>query len=195
MKPVIAIFDEFFDNAEVVRTDVVAGRFEDVVNPVDGVVYPGINKDLPGYITSTIVSRLSEIVGAPVKPTAIFARVTTKSLKDAPHKIHSDRVMGQFSAHIYLSERWPTGAGTSFWVHPSQGERHDKLTDVDLVREDQNSPERWFPGPQVQGEFNRALLHDACLWHCAEPVGGWGTSEMDGRLVITCFFNVEENAE
>jgi hypothetical protein len=99
--------------------------------------------------------------------------------------------MGEYSLHVYLSKKWPEGAGTSFWRHPTQGDRHDDETDIDVIQADQNDISRWMRSFTVQGRFNRAVIHDASFWHCAEPVGGWGTDPHNGRLVHTTFFRGE----
>jgi hypothetical protein len=189
-RPSIAIFDDFFPDPEAARAAIVSGPFLDFKSPWDGVSYPGINKEIPEEIKHFVVKRLSEILGAPVEPAVIFARLTSKNTSESPHQIHSDRLMAEFSAHVYISKHWPMGAGTSFWAHESEGRRHTEDTDVELVQEDMKDLSKWIQVFTAQGDFNRLVVHDASFWHCAEPVGGWGETAEDGRVVLTCFFNV-----
>jgi len=192
MRPVLAVFDGFFRDPEQVRRDILAGPFADVCNPVDGVSYPDINIEVPPYVSEYVVTRLEEIFSAKVNPKVIFARLTRATGRKAPHAVHSDRIMGQYSAHVYISREWPEGAGTSFWTHVTEGSRHDENTDIDLIAKDYNDLSQWEKTINCQGLFNRVLIHDACFWHCAEPIGGWGDSPENGRVVLTCFFDVVE---
>lgn len=192
MKPTIAIFDDFFPDPERARQAIVSGQFVDVKNPIDGVVYPGINHQLPGWVEFFVLRRLSVVLNGPVTSKAMFARLTSSVTGPAPHQIHSDTIMGQYSAHVYLSREWPEGAGTSFWSHESEGFMHTEETDIAKISVDMHRREPWRNDLRCQGLFNRILIHDARYWHCAEPVGGWGSTPEDGRLVLTCFFDAEK---
>ena len=191
MKPVIAIYDNFFKKPENVYHDVVtAGKFEDFTSPADGVVYPGINQSIPEYVSDELLVRLSDILDDSITNPIVFARATHENTPPAPHYIHSDKIMADYSCHVYLSKVWPYGSGTAIWEHKTQGNKHTDETDVDTVINDMNSSDNWFHVKQCQGKFNRILMHDASLWHSAEPYGGWGESHLNGRVVLTCFFSV-----
>jgi len=192
MKPVIMVADDFFPDPDVMQYQVLNGEFENFVSPWDNVTYPGINKVLPFRVVERLHKRLGEILGAEIQPVATFARLTSKNTPAAPHKIHSDRVMANYSAHIYVSSEWPPGGGTSFWTHKTEGHMQTDDTDVDAVVRDMNSLDMWTRSHTCQGKFNRVVIHDARYWHCAEPIGGWGDNPSNGRVVITCFFNVKE---
>lgn len=190
MKPVLAVFDDFFYDADRVYNEVVVGgRFEPFVSPWDDVTYPGINKAIPAWIEDFMITRLEEVTGEHVDIQALFARVTSNLTGPAPHRIHSDKIMAQHSAHVYLSKEWPFGGGTSFWTHNIDGPFHDDNTDTEMVMRDSHDPDKWTMTMNCHGKFNRLLIHDARCWHSAEPVGGWGESPADGRVVLTCFFN------
>jgi len=191
MKPVLLMADDFFPDPQSARERIVEGIFGDFTSPWDGVVYPGINRDIPESITDWLKMRLGLIVNGPIEPKAIFARVTTKNTGPAPHQIHCDTIMGMYSAHVYISTYWPEASGTSFWTHHSEGPKHTPATDLTRVLEDMNDVSRWTQTMVCQGKFNRLLVHDASFWHCAEPVGGWGENAEDGRVVLTCFFNTK----
>jgi hypothetical protein len=103
----------------------------------------------------------------------------------APSKIHSDRDMGNFTAHVYLSRQ--TVASTAFFRHVDLGymaERH--MTGSEWTQD----PAEWEKYLTVHGKQNRILVHGAAPFHCAEPENGFGTLGIDARLVLTCFFNV-----
>lgn len=189
MKPVVASFDSFFPDITPIREALLKAGFSTVVSPVDGITYPGICLDIPKPISSFFVSRLSQILGGEVTCRTMFARVTSKETGVAPHQIHSDVIMGMAAAHVYISPVWPEGSGTSFWRHKIYGERHLDDADAAIVMRDSKDRDKWLPTLSCQGRENRLLIHDAQLWHCAEPVGGWGEGIEDGRIVLTCFFD------
>ena len=191
-RPELAIFDGFFTNFEEVYQDIVAGEFKDFASPWDAVTYPGINQEISPWIKKLFHVKLSQILDAEIEDVATFARMTTETTAPAPHAIHSDAGMAQFSAHVYLSKDWPVNAGTSFWAHLLDGTRHTPETNIERVRADSHRSDAWRHSATVQGHANRALIHAAGLWHRAEPFGGWGKDQHDGRLVLTCFFNHKE---
>ena len=56
--------------------------------------------------------------------------------------------------------------------------------------EDHSKPDKWQIMDMCQMKPNRALIFEAGKMHRAEPIGGFGSDEKDGRLVLTCFFDV-----
>lgn len=191
-RPLLCVFDDFFAEIESVREEIVCGEFGPYESPWDGVRYPGIQKDVPEWVKQMFHVKLSKICEAEIQDVATFARLTTLDLPPAPHAIHADSSMAQFSAHLYLSRQWPVGSGTSFWKHRTEGTTHSSKTDVTRVTADSHVEEAWEKYVAVQGAYNRACVHAANLWHRAEPYGGWGSRPDDGRLVLTCFFNITE---
>lgn len=188
MTPVIGIFDNFFSDPERVFNEISAGSFRDYKSPWDDVVYPFINDFIPRFVSDNVEDRLKQILGTDIVVTAMFARATPKKIM-APHKIHSDKIMGQYSAHVYLSQSWPVGSGTAFWMHNKEGHKHTDETDVVRIQRDQNDDTKWKKTFAAQGQFNRMVMHDACLWHSAEPADGFGETKKDSRLVLTTFFS------
>lgn len=188
MQPVLAVFDNFFDQFDRVYSEISRGHFREYLSPFDGVVYPGINDFIPRFVSDEIERRLQAITGRDVLVTAMFARLSLGGVY-APHKIHSDKIMGQYSMHVYLSPHWPCGGGTSFWEHKTQGCEHNDDTDVEVIQRDQNDSSKWNQKYVIQARANRALIHRSTSWHAAEPAGGFGDNPRNGRLVLTTFFS------
>ena len=186
MTPIIAVRDGFFRDPVAARAAVLAGNFADIANPADGVVYPAINHELPTSVVAEVLAGIEFLTGRAPELRSIFARATYAGLV-AENKIHSDLVMGSFAAHVYLSPGWPAGAGTSFWANKRVGMVHKASMDPTVIRT--NHIEDWDRYLSVQAAFNRMLIHRGDAWHLAEPVGGWGSTPEDGRLVITAFFD------
>ena len=186
MHTVLAMFDGFFDEPEMVRKAILEREFSSVVNPADKVEYPFVCLDVPLAVRESFVGRLSMIVLRPIAPQVIFARLMPEGL-EIPHHVHSDRGMGDYSAHVYLSEKWPEGSGTGFYTHETEG--HRECTETKKENLDYKSMDKWEKNLFCQGQFNRLLIHDASFFHCAEPTNGFGKTKEDSRLVLTCFFN------
>ena len=55
-----------------------------------------------------------------------------------------------------------------------------------------NKPHMWDVYKMFNMKANRAVWYPSDLMHRAEPVGGFGDDEQDGRLVYTMFFNKEK---
>ena len=186
MHTVLSMFDGFFWEPEKVRESIIAKEFSTVKSDVDGVEYPHICLDLPEEVKAEFVSKLSTIVGYQVTPNFIFARMMPEGVQN-PHQVHSDRSMGYYSAHVYLSPQWPEGAGTGFYTHDTEGHRETGLTKHENLSF--KGFDKWTRNLFCQGLFNRLLMHDSSFYHCAEPAQGFGTTKEDSRLVLTCFFN------
>lgn len=168
------------------RAKILSGVFEDIVNPVDGVVYPAINRDPNQDVVREFHSKIESAIGRHIRPKVTFSRAMFLGMS-APNKIHSDRIMASHAAHIYLSTDWPEGSGTSFWEHKVYGPVHDdRVVPADIRANEMSDWSRLY---LAQAAFNRMLVHRGDLWHLAEPIGGWGDKPENARLVITCFFD------
>ena len=187
MRPHIAVFDDFFTDPNSVLDNIILGEFSDVESPFDGVTYPALqlkpNVDLKPVI--------EKILGEKIFVVTTFARLTSSAQPAAPNQIHPDTVMSTHALLIYVSKDWAEGHGTSFWSHGKWGPSHDpRVQDNQELQRDSNDESKWLRKSLVQGAFNRALFYDSKLFHRAEPVGGFGSGPADGRIVLTCFFNI-----
>lgn len=187
MKPKFLVLDDFPAAAEI-RDLVVSQEFRDRAAEQDGVSYPGIAGDLPPALNLVFETQIASLLRTHIKPVVIFARMMTAGIR-APHRIHSDRAMSAFAAHLYLSECYTPGSGTGFFRHRVWGEEHLAETDVSGLRSE--CFEDWEEYSRIPAKFGRLLIHDANLWHCAFPLEGFGSRPEDARLVLTMFFNLE----
>ena len=187
----MATIDDFFVNPNAVYSEISSGRFEDIESDWDNQRYPDINKNISVEIQDYVTQTLSKVLAAKVVVQTIFARVTCRNTPDPPHHIHSDRAMSTHACHVYLSKHWPENSGTSFWRHKDHGSTDSSVIDSSVITQDTKNREQWIKTFTCQGQYNRLFVHDANLFHCAEPVGGWGDDATNGRLVLTCFFNLE----
>ena len=188
--PIITIQPGVFPNAFSIREDILACSFENITSDVDGVTYPGICLNLPDRVKQEFITRIEEYTGHTVEVKTMFARAMLAT-EISPHKVHSDDSMGQYSAHVYLSIDPPKESGTAFFDHATEGKFNKYNTDIEKI--DHKSFNNWTQYDFCPGHYNTLLVHRSEYWHCALPTTGWGISPRNGRLVLTCFYNIKEN--
>lgn len=162
--------------------------FVTVKSEFDTVEYPEIAKDIPASVKSDFRKAIEGKINHGIVPTAIFSRMMTKDVL-APHRVHSDLVMGEYSAHLYLSREWPWGSGTAFCRNLRDGSL-EQTAETDVSQIFSNKLEEWEVYARVPAVFGRLVIHKSSLWHVAMPLAGFGSGPENARLVLTCFFNL-----
>lgn len=174
------ILDEFLPRElyEFLRKHCDTLKFDGVVNPVDGVLYPGISTDIPPQIMAFFG-----------RPKFIFMRLSLAGVP-VPHQAHTDATMGGTSLMLYLSRAEHCKGGTSLVRHKYTGMTRNPRDSFEESqwKQDTNNPEAWEIYELAEMQPNRAAVFDADLMHRAEPIGGFGDSAKNGRLVLTAFY-------
>lgn len=174
------VLDDFLPDFSWWRTWADGRTFVDEVNREDGVTYPAICRDVPTYGARR---RIEALMGRPITLHSLFLRLSLGGAP-CPHQAHHDGLMGDFSMMLYLNRPEHCRGGTALVEHVS-GQEPDEPT----WRRDTNTPEKWRTVSLCQMRANRAFLFRSRLWHRAEPIGGFGSTPADGRLVMTGFFS------
>lgn len=174
------IYDDFLEDFDRWRTWFDQAPYEDVVSDVDNVTYPGICKDIPAELREEVRYKLQALTGMS-RMNWLFARLSTEGM-DPPHWAHHDGNMGAWSMMLYLNRREHCQGGTALLSHV-YGE-----PTPEVWARDTNTPGMWCQTLRCQMVPNRAFVFRAEQWHAALPKGGFGHSPIDGRLVLTCFF-------
>jgi hypothetical protein len=174
------VIDDFLPDFTGWRAWADTCSFRDEVNPADGVSYPAICRDVPTYGTQ---QRLAAIMGRPVNLHALFLRLSLAGVP-VPHQAHHDQAMGDFSLMLYLNRPEHCQGGTALLEHA------DGEPDEPTWRRDTNTPDKWRVLSLCQMRANSAFIFRSNLWHRAEPIGGFGDSTANGRLVMTGFFSL-----
>lgn len=179
--------DDFLTNYDDLEQYARTAEFRDEQNPVDGVIYPLICKDIPGPVADQIRTVLSDYLGRPPEITVMFMRCSPEGVK-VPHVAHTDASMGRYSLMLYLDDR--EGSGTGFLRHNESGIMYQPQGQeyIELCRRDQNDLSKWAVVSMVPAKKNRAAIFDSGLFHCAMPVGGYGQGA-EARTVLTVFFS------
>lgn len=174
------IIDGFLpaDVFNLLRRHCDTATFSGEVNPADGVIYPGISTDIP-----TVVKQFFG------RPRFLFMRLSLKGVP-VPHQAHDDSLMGKESLMFYLNRQEHCRGGTSLVRHRTTGLFRKPATKGEEIvwHTDTNNPEAWEVYEIAEMQSNRCIMFDASLMHRAEPVGGFGDSPQNGRLVLTAFY-------
>lgn len=155
----------------------------------DGVVYPDICTDIPQVFKDDIQAMLDQIATGNAEITQFFARKSSEGV-DAPHQVHSDLEWADWTLIVYMNKLEDCIGGTSFLRHQLGFSTHPiNQKQVDIWREDTNNPDKWSVYDVCEMVPNRAVIFPAKMLHRAEPLGGFGTTNEDSRIVLTAFFN------
>lgn len=184
------VIDNFLPEFDELQRYARSAEFTDVVNDFDGVTYPLICAEIPGHLRDGVLRELAKLhpeLEAPV----MFMRRSPKGIP-CPHQVHSDASMGTHSLMLYLNAREHCQGGTSFLSHSLSGIAYNPADPlfVGVVVDDQNRPEAWNICDVAEMRPNRAVIFPADRLHRAEPVGGFGDTPDNSRVVLTCFFKV-----
>ena len=174
-----------------------SGVFESLTSPYDDIEYPGICADIPPWMKAVFKSEIAKAMGrsvASVEIQAMFMRVTTTNTPPAPHGAHNDAIHGTHSMFYYINDE-PADlrslAGTSLLSHKVTGMKGSPQTveEWDAWKRDTNDYHAWHIDDMAFWSPNRMAIYEAGRMHRAEPPGGWGSDQTDGRLVLIIFFS------
>jgi len=188
------IIDGFLDDFESFRNHCDNVNYSGYVNPADGVEYPGISVDIIEGVRAEVIYKLQKAVKKPITKVTLFMRLSVEG-HEAPHQAHNDEIMGQYSMMLYLNRAEHANGGTSFLRHKKLGFSASLETKEQEAawQEDTNKYDEWQIIAGVDMVPNRATIFKSNQMHRAEPVSGFGDSAKNGRLVLTCFFDVLTN--
>ncbi|MES2367708.1 MAG: hypothetical protein V4563_17660 [Pseudomonadota bacterium] len=179
----------FLDHFDALRAHCDGVLFDGLTNPVDGVFYPGVSIDIPDYVKQEVAEKLSILEDGEIRINALFLRLSLEGVK-APHQAHTDTVMGKKSMMLYLNRPEDCCGGTALVKHVSGMDRNPISEVQELIwLKDTNTPDKWEVTHLCRMQPNKAFIFDADLMHRAEPVSGFGSNPINGRLVLTAFYD------
>ena len=167
----------------------VQADYTGVTNPYDDIEYPDINIDIPEEVKKEVHEKLGDLFGE-IEVNQMFIRLTNENTQTPPHQAHPDNMMGTHTLILYLTNL----GGTSLVRHKETG--MDKAPETqehwEAWERDTNTPWAWRVYAMHTAAENKAAIFDSKLMHRAEPIGGFGTTAEDGRLVLTAFFDIKD---
>ena len=175
------IIDNFLDSYDELKRYSLSCRFEDVANPVDGVIYPNICTEIPKRVQDEILSKIN------TDSFYMFLRMSPRGVR-VPHIAHTDNSMGDSSLMLYLNDGV---GGTSLLRHKLTGCCYapEDPGFAEILSHDVNNQDSWAVTDSVDMVQNRALIFDAHRFHRADPVFGFGSDQSNSRIVLTCFYD------
>lgn len=190
MRPYQLIFDAAVRDPWSLRHHATGLSYRGEIGP-DGVTYPNISTAVPDETRAEVAALLAEAIGHPIDVTLTFFRL---SLGDtvAPHWAHTDRVISDYLALLYLSFPSDCRGGTAIVEHVSGMKRHptDPLEQAIWSR-DTNDQDAWETVTLAPMAFNRLVVLPSDVFHAATPQG-FGSTAKNGRLVLITFFSKKE---
>jgi hypothetical protein len=200
MIPSIRVYDDFCQHPDAVRQsflDSGFGKWAPNPGKVGSSVYTGMN-----YMGkhALMLHALTVATGSIVFPNTVFARISNMDTERA--YIHSDRSMGSHTCIAYLSKHEAV-SGTAFWRHkrtgltemPSFVDQENAGIAEELANDMVNWDEKWEQLDFIRGNYNRALVFHAPLFHSRFPFTGIGDNEENGRMVWATHFYTPETIQ
>lgn len=132
----------------------------------------------------TVPDLLMQLLPPGAAPTLTFFRQSPAGQRE-PNFVHSDAMMGDLTAILYLSLEPPAGDGTDFWRTVDTFQDHGPLDKVALA-----DRENWTRWRHVEARFNRLLLFRSDLYHSRALEENYGTGD-DARLIQVTFVRGE----
>lgn len=202
MQPNYVIVDNFCSNPEAVVASAYDAGFATWL-PNKGEIGSSIYEGMGFWgLHALMLAPLTNAVRSVVVPNSMFFRVTNLTTEQA--YIHSDREMGNYTCVAYLSQH-DEPYGTAFFRHKATGlarmpsfEEMKSQGIMDQLKEDMVSRDmsKWEQVDYVEGQYNRALIFDAPLFHSRFPLTGIGDDDTDGRLVwASHFYKLKGNGQ
>jgi len=153
-------------------------------NPVDGVEYPLINRNLEPALEHWMVGKLSLLHDEPIYAHMIFGRLSTEGVQP-PHWAHTDDSMAAWTALYSIN-----GGGETWLLTHKRTGVHAPTTQQtkNIVHADTNNEDAWEANYKIKWEPNMLATYPSHWVHAAVPREGFGQSAADGRLMVVCFY-------
>jgi hypothetical protein len=130
--------------------------------------------------------QVEQVIG---KPKYLFLRLSPEGM-DCPNIHHTDDLMAKHGMIVYLNRPEHCQGGTSLVTHESGMNTSPKTPEeTELWVKDHNDTSKWTVDATFEMESNKAVLVPMHKFHRAEPVGGFGSTPQDARLVMVGFFD------
>lgn len=185
MTPYAILIDDFLDDFAAVRRFADMAVFNAETNPVDGIHYPDVCLLEDQY---NIAKKLGLILGGKATIRLLVMRRSMKGVQ-VPEQAHTDITVANsmYSMIIYLNREEHCVGGTTLLRHIPSG---IEAGDDGNWQKDKNDMSKWEVLIRSKMRRNRAFIHPSHLIHRSEPVGGFGSTPKDARLVMVCLFDL-----
>jgi hypothetical protein len=185
----VIVLDNFLKRPELEREKALKQNFKTVEH--NGLKYRGIamTEDLRN------LHRIENLLGVKFKETTNYYRINLENEENETY-IHSDILIGSFTAILYLNPEYPKGHGTAFWRHGLyQFESHEPKEERNddfwkSIYEDGFHEDRWQMTQLVEAKFNRLIIFYSPRYHSRYPMKSFGHTTDEARLIKVYFGKV-----
>lgn len=193
MIPYAIIVDDFFPQKtfELLRQYVVSTEeWKTITNPKDGIAYPEVIYFDSSPDTQYIAEMISRIMGSKVVLKMVVLRRSMAGV-ECPEQAHTDISIADstFSAIIYLNDGKSCKGGTELLEHIETGAQNGHQKGW---QDDKNRPDAWIVRLSAQMVPNRIFISPSELIHRSMPIGGFGKTPEDARVVMVVLFDLEQ---
>ena len=193
MKPYALIVDDFLDqiDLEYVIDYCSTAVFGCTANPKQDIVY---ENTVEIEDSLSIAKKLSMIMGSEVKTSLLVLRRSSENTR-CPQIAHDDvEVYGsQYSMILYLNKPEHCDGGTSLLRHRMTNETDG--TKNEEWKNDRNDICAFDVELTCQMKTNRAFIFPSRMIHCSQPLGGFGTTPEDSRVVLVALFDLVRSGD
>lgn len=183
----------FFRDFSTLRSTLDTLEYGNEVNPVDGKVYPGVVA-LPEEYTREVQHNMRECLGRTyvLSNVPLFLRLSPSG-QVPPHQAHDDALMGDYTLIVFLNRPEHCQGGTSFVGHVKGFDRAPlSAPEWDLWNRDTNDVTKWKVLHHVAMSSNKGVVFKSDYLHRSDPIGGFGDTVEDSRLVLVGFWTKEQ---
>jgi uncharacterized protein DUF6445 len=171
----LGVIDDVVLNPLVYRRKALTLPFDSVAAGPDTFhgIAPTADPELPNI--------LMRILPAGASPTLTFFRKSPAGQVE-PNYLHTDAMMGDWTAILYLNPDPPIGDGTTFWrtvdTHQDRG--------ADIERSSMQDLSLWERWHHIDARFNRLLVFKSDLYHSRAIAENYGQGD-EARLIQVAF--------
>lgn len=151
----------------------------------------------PFGLKEKLVSVLEEVHNKSICMSLCIVRKSTHYL-DKDWNIHSDAYVTNepkptHSAVYYITENNNELNGTALWKHKDHKHYIDDSLSLDEIKEftdtNYNEIDNWELSSVIGGVENRLFIHPVECFHSKFPKQAWGSTQANGRLVVSMLYS------
>jgi hypothetical protein len=171
----LAVLDDVVINPRTYRDAALAHPFASVE------AGPEVFHGIAACADPELPTLLMRALPAGAAPSVSFFRQSPSGQVE-PNYIHTDAMMADLTAILYLNQDPPEGDGTSFWRKRETGEDRGAVIDKETMQ-DLAQWERWH---HVDARFNRMVIFKSDLYHSRGIAENYGEGD-EARLIQVVF--------
>lgn len=192
------VIDNFLDDPDAYRALALKQDYYTIRGP-DGGTY----KNISVRKTEEHKAKIEAAIGKKIAQDYSFLRFAIYG-SELGHTIHADSGLSPWGCVLYLNpeDTIAPDSGTCFYEHrvlkiekvPTEQEvraagKSPKRVWTELEKS-WNDPDKWKETGRVEMKYNRAIFFPTVYFHSRLPLGAFGNTIDDARLIFVSFFQI-----